>query len=110
MWTGEKELTPGQLAAARTAGLWADRPGLGAEYPKAVYRRAVASQDHKVLGEPIKVQGKYEVETATVHSADEELQALEQGWALTPADADPAVTIEPKRGPGRPPKVDADTL
>lgn len=84
-WTGEKvELTEGQKRAAEFAGIPADRPGLGGEYPKAVYKEDKAGKDRMHCGEPILVDGKFAVRTATVANEDEELEALEQGWFLSP--------------------------
>jgi hypothetical protein len=84
-WTGEKvELTEGQKRAAQFAGIPADRIGLGAEYPKAVYKEDESGVDRTLNNEPILVDGKYAVRTATVANEDEELEALEQGWFLTP--------------------------
>jgi len=84
-WTGEKvELTEAQKRAAEFAGVPADRPGLGAEYPKAVYKEDKDGRDRVLNGEPILVAGQFAVMTATVANEDEELEALEQGWFLTP--------------------------
>lgn len=84
-WTGEKvELTEAQRRAAEFAGVPADRPGLGAEYPKAVYKEDKGGKDRTLNGDPILIDGKYAVMTATVENEDEELEALEQGWFLTP--------------------------
>lgn len=84
-WTGEKtELTPGQAAAAKFAGIPADRPGLGGEYPKAVYKGDAEGTDRLLLGSPILVAGEFAVKTATVNDETEELEALEQGWFLSP--------------------------
>lgn len=84
-WTGEKvELTEAQKRAAEFAGVPADRPGLGAEYPKAVYKADKDGKDRMLNNEPILVAGEFAVMTATVANEDEELEALEQGWFLTP--------------------------
>jgi hypothetical protein len=84
-WNGDKvELTEGQKRAAEFAGIPADRPGLGAEYPKAVYKADKEGKDRTLNGEPILVDGKHAVRTAVVHNEDEELEALEQGWFLSP--------------------------
>lgn len=87
-WTGEKvELTEAQKKAALFAGVPADRPGLGDEYPKAVYKAdkgAQAGKDRMLNNEPLLVAGQHAVMTATVENEDEELEALEQGWFLTP--------------------------
>jgi hypothetical protein len=84
-WTGDKvELTDGQRKAAQYAGIPADRPGLGGEYPKAVYKADKEGKDRMLNNEPILVAGEYAVRTATVENEDEELEALEQGWFLTP--------------------------
>lgn len=125
-WSEKKELTEGQLAAAKSAGIPADRPGYGAEYPKAVYREDKAGKDRTLNNSPILVQGKFAVETATVNDEQEEAEALEQGWFLSPdlsaetkkrdalADKDAEIAslraqieqnaADQRRGPGRPPK------
>lgn len=120
-WTEKKELTDGQKAAARMAGIPADRAGLLAEYPKAVYR---AGEGAVYLGEPFKIGGHL-IDTATVENAAEEADALEQGWFLTPdlkaeqarrdivAEKDAEIdelraqlaATEQRRGPARPPRV-----
>jgi hypothetical protein len=83
-WSDKKELTEGQKKAAPFAGIPADRPGLGAEYPKAVYITDAEGTDRTLLGKPLLVQGKYSVRTATVANAEEEAEAIEQGWRLSP--------------------------
>lgn len=83
-WAEKKELTEGQKKAAQFAGIPADRPGLGAEYPKAVYFADDSGTDRILLGEPLLVQGKYSVRVSTVNDEIEELEAIEQGWALSP--------------------------
>jgi len=84
-WNGDKiELTEGQKRAAEFAGIPADRPGLGGEYPKAVYKADKEGKDRMLNNEPILVGGKHAVRTATVANEEEELEALEQGWFLTP--------------------------
>jgi hypothetical protein len=84
-WTDKKELTEGQKRAAIYAGIPADRPGLGAEYPKAVYKKDdEQGADRTYLNEPLLVGGKHAVKMATVENAEEEAEALEQGWFLSP--------------------------
>lgn len=79
------ELTEGQKKAAKTAGIPSDRPGLGADYPKAVYKKDDADgADRLHLGKPLAVAGKHNVKTATVANAEEEEEALAQGWFLSP--------------------------
>lgn len=128
-WSEKKELTAGQIAAAQIAGIPADREGLGGEYPKAVYREGKGPQ---LLGEPFKIGGLL-IDTATVANLEEEMEAIEEGWFLTPdlrteerkrdelRDAQAEIEAlkaqlagqaggEPvRRGPGRPPRnADAD--
>jgi hypothetical protein len=50
----------------------------GAEYPKAAYKDGGADL---IWGNP--------VQTRTVHSGDEEKEALAQGWRLHPLKPDP---------------------
>lgn len=84
-WNGDKvELTEGQKRAAEFAGIPADRVGLGAEYPKAVYKADKEGKDRMLNNEPMLVGGKHAVRVATVNNEDEELEALEQGWFLSP--------------------------
>lgn len=78
-----KDLTPEQKLAARTAGIPADRPGLGAEYPKMIYRPGKNERHHHV-GDPLKIAGKFECETAFVDTAEDEAEALANGWYLSP--------------------------
>ncbi len=78
-----KDLTPEQKLAARTAGIPADRPGLGAEYPKMIYRPG-KNERHQHVNEPLKIAGKFECETAFVDNAEEEAEALGSGWYLSP--------------------------
>jgi hypothetical protein len=128
-WSDKKELTEGQLKAARHAGIPADRLGYGAEYPKAVYREDKEGKDRTLNGNPILVQGRFSVETSSVNNSEEELEALEQGWFLSPdlsteakkrdalAEKDAEIAslraqlgsdggIEQRRGPGRPRTVE----
>jgi hypothetical protein len=51
---GKVELTEKQKEMAQIAGIPADRPGLGDEYPKAVYRKGKGEQ---LYGEPFKTAG-----------------------------------------------------
>lgn len=141
-----KDITAEQKKLAQIAGVPADRPGLGAEYPKMVYKPG-DNPRHMHLNEPLAIgNGKHDkvsdrlskgfhCETAFVDSAEDEMQALEEGWFLSPfpeeqekqterqaverAKDDRIAELEAqlaaqsgegeqtRRGPGRPPKVDA---
>jgi hypothetical protein len=71
--------------------------GLVTDYPKMLYKAGeIPHNEHHHQGEPIKIGGIHDAQTLVVNDADEELAALEDGWAATLA------TPEPKRGPGRP--------
>lgn len=90
-----KDLTDSQKKQASIAGIPADRAGLGAEYPKMIYRPG-ENHRHKHLDQEIPVgNGQYDPvserlspgiphSTAFVDSHDEELTALEAGWFLSP--------------------------
>lgn len=131
------DLTETQKRFAKIAGVPADRPGLGEEYPKMVYRPGTNPRHHlldkplpigngKVAGE--KLSPGFDCETALVDSADDEAQALADGWFLSPDPAAQAAEVEKrnaerakddeiaalkaqlanqgeKRGPGRPPRA-----
>jgi hypothetical protein len=77
---GKVELTEKQKEMAQIAGIPADRPGLGDEYPKAVYRKGKGEQ---LYGEPFKTAG-LALDVATVSNAEEEAEAIELGWYLSP--------------------------
>lgn len=119
---GKVVLTEKQKEMAQIAGIPADRPGLGGEYPKAVYRKGVGEQ---LYGEPFKTAGN-KLDVATVENAEEEAEALALGWYLSPdleaeqkridamaekdaeiarLQAQLAASGEEKRRPGRPPRV-----
>lgn len=134
-------LTEAQKKLADIAGVPANRPGLGDEYPKMVYRRG-DNPRHILTNEALPVgNGAYDArtdklgkgeqyETAFVDNAEDEAQAVADGWLLS---VDPVAqekhalrvaaerekddeiarlraelagrTADPeKRGPGRPPK------
>ncbi len=121
-----EDLTAAQKLMAKIAGIPADRPGIGAEYPKMVYRPGV-NERHMLLGERLKIAGRFECETALVDNPDDEAEALASGWFTSP---DPEVQEQEaakreaelakdreiadlraqlaasneRRGPGRPPK------
>lgn len=131
------DLTETQKRFAKIAGVPADRPNLGAEYPKMVYRPG-KNPRHHLLDKPLpigngKVSGEklapgFECETALVDSAEDEAEALADGWFLSPDPDVQKVEAEKrqaeqakddeiaqlkaqlaqqgeKRGPGRPPKA-----
>lgn len=90
-----KDLTADQKRQADIAGVPANRPGLGDEYPKMIYRPG-ENPRHMHMGEPLligngsyneraeRLSEGYECETAFVDSAEDEAQALEDGWFLSP--------------------------
>jgi len=78
----ELELSPAQVAQAKLAGIPGDRPGLGADYPRMLYRSGEA-EDHKLLDMPLPIQGHKGVETVIVHDELEEAEASEHGWTRT---------------------------
>jgi hypothetical protein len=92
---GPTELTEGQKLQARTAGIPADRPGLGAEYPKMVYRPG-ENERHMHMNQPLKIGNGtlnsvgdklspgIEYQTAFVDSPEDEVEALADGWMLSP--------------------------
>lgn len=91
---GPIELTEGQKLQAKIAGIPADRPGLGAEYPKMVYRPG-PNERHVHMNQPLKIgngalnrvgdklEAGQEYETAFVDDPDDEAQALADGWLLS---------------------------
>lgn len=96
------ELTEGQRKQAQIAGIPADRPGLGAEYPKMIYKPGGSNSRHMHLSEPLLVgNGEYdkntqtlkpghECQTAFVDDAEDEAAALADGWFLSPDPAEQA--------------------
>ncbi len=90
-----KDLTEAQKRQADLAGIPADRPGLGAEYPKMIYSPG-ENPRHKHLDQEIPIgNGKYDpvydklapgnhYRTAFVDNPEEEAQALADGWFLSP--------------------------
>ncbi len=81
------ELTEAQKLMAKVAGIPADRPGLNSEYPKMIYRPG-QNPRHVLLNEPLLIAGKFECETALVDSAEDEAEALANGWFLSPDPAE----------------------
>lgn len=89
-----KDLTESQKIMARTAGVPANRVGLGAEYPKMVFRPG-DNPRHQLENKPLKIGNGpeaspdrlspgYDCEIAYVDSAEDEAQALAGGWFLSP--------------------------
>lgn len=68
------------------------------EYPKMLYREGTLTGHTLDASTPLKIGNAHECETLIVESEDEELAALEDGWALK---AGTAKTDAPRRG--RPP-------
>lgn len=89
----KKELTEAQKLMASIAGIPADREGLGAEYPRMMYRKASHMTDHMLLGEELLIQGKYRVETVVVEDIDEEMEAAAEGWSRSPDGSDPVSEV-----------------
>lgn len=83
----KKELSEAQKLMAKIAGIPADRPGLGAEYPRMLYKPGVLT-DHQLLGEDLKVQGKHAVESVVVENLEEEMEATAEGWSRSPDGVD----------------------
>lgn len=125
-WNADKptrELSAKEKEMAQIAGIPADRPGLLAEYPKAVYREAENEADAPMLySAPFKINGKL-IQAREVADPEEEEEAIALGWYLTPdleaeqkrrdelkekdeeiARLKAQIEEQPKRGPGRPPK------
>lgn len=57
--------------------------GTPAEYPKMLYRKGNLT-GHKVNELPILIDNKYDVETRCAENAEDEAEALANGWFLTP--------------------------
>jgi len=121
----DRDFTPAEIIHAGLAGIPANRPGLLGEYPKMLYR-AGPGKAHTYQNVPLKMQGEYSADTLVVENAEEEREALAEGWGLTPDGKEPApaagmaekdeeiaalkvlleasIAQQEKRGPGRPPK------
>lgn len=93
-----RELTPAQIAAARMAGIPADRPGLLGEYPKMLFRKRKPGDEaaiHNLATDAnggvseLPIQGEKNIVTLIVDSLDAELQASEEGWVDSVAKAAP---------------------
>lgn len=83
----EKELTPAQILQAKMAGIPGDRPGLGGEYPKMLFKKGTPDPESHALASDtnggvalLPIQGHKDVITMTVDDVDAELTASEQGW------------------------------
>lgn len=57
-------------------------------YPLMLYRAGGDLFDHRLHDEPLKIMGKFECETRIVLDAQEEAEALADGWTVSP---DPSV-------------------
>lgn len=77
------ELTPAQVAHSKLAGIPGDRPGLGDDYPRMMYRTGGEGADHNLLDMPLPIQGYKNVVSYVVESPEEEAEFLEQGWTRT---------------------------
>lgn len=92
----EREYTPAEVAHMRKAGIPADRPGLGSEYPKMLYRatededRLIQTTEEQKCGKTWLVQNKYDgllCDTLVVNDIDEAEIAVADGWEDTPKAA-----------------------
>jgi hypothetical protein len=63
-------------------------------YPRLLYRDGTTER----------VWNLHDVDFLTVHSADEEREAIAMGWRRSPAPDAPEIPI--RRGPGRPRKTE----
>jgi len=91
---GPSELTEGQKLQMKIAGIPADRPGLGAEYPKMVYKPGTNDR-HIHMNQPLKIgngalnrvgdklEPGQEYQTGFVDSPEDEMEALADGWLLS---------------------------
>lgn len=80
----ELELSPAQVVQAKLAGIPADRPGLGDDYPRMLYlKTAKPKAMHKLLDISLDMQGVPSVDWVVVESAEEEAEAMEHGWTRT---------------------------
>lgn len=98
-----KGLSPREIEVADKAGVWMDRPGLGDEYPRMLYRDGL-NRDHYLNDEPATMDGRSDVQTLIVESAEGELEAMEDGWVRTVAELKTEAAEAPRRG--RPAKVE----
>lgn len=86
------ELSPAQVAAAKMAGIPADRPGLLGDYPRMMYRKGTPNANdssHNLAADAngglsvLPIQGHKDIVTRVVDTMDEELLAAEDGWHET---------------------------
>lgn len=54
------------------------------EYPKMLYRASDDGTAHKLGDVPIAIHGKYTCDTLVVLDAQEEVDALAEGWTIAP--------------------------
>lgn len=54
------------------------------DYPKMLFRTGGDMEEHKIGGEPLLIQGKYTCDTLIVEDAQEEADALADGWGVSP--------------------------
>lgn len=92
----DREFTAAEIQHMRMAGIPADRPGLGGEYPRMMYRKT--DKEHRVIqtdgsakcGETWLVQNRFDgllCDTQVANTVDEaEAMALE-GWEISPKAA-----------------------
>jgi len=92
----DREYTPAEVAQMRMAGIPADREGLGAEYPKMLYRKTDIEDRHiqtdasTKCGETYLVQNNYGgllCDTMIVNSPDEAEALALEGWDVSPRAA-----------------------
>ena len=90
----KQEMSEGAKMRLSVAGIPADRPGLGAEYPKMVYKPG-ENDRHMHMNEPLKIgngalnkvgdklsPGR-EYQTGFVDNPDDEAEALADGWLIS---------------------------
>lgn len=90
----DQELSPAQIQQANMAGVWADRPGLGGEYPKMLFKKGIPGPADHVLAtdangatEPLPVDGHKDIVTRVVDDAEAEIMAADEGWTDSIAKA-----------------------
>lgn len=75
------------------------------EYPKMLYREGGDLADHKVNDTPLLIGGKFACETRIVEDAEEESEALSEGWTVAP---DPGVRTAAQISAAREAEKDAE--
>lgn len=90
----KEELSEGAKLRLSVAGIPANRPGLGAEYPKMVYKPG-SNDRHYHMNQPLlmgngalnrggdRLDPGAEYQTAYVDNSEDEAEALAEGWMLS---------------------------